>query len=160
MLALALSQDEAQAALGLPVQMAVQEHISCRYPPAGPESPVAGVGCGELMIRDPREVPLVTGGAQVMGNGVLALAGGGSVVLCQLAPWQFDYKEFYNTKGAFRHLSFAVSRMLGNMGVALATPLLGNLAQPAGGEETRWLDGLYLEEPVLNDDDPYRFFRW
>ena len=32
--------------------------------------------------------------------------------------------------------------------------------QPAGGEETRWLDGLYLEEPVLNDDDPYRFFRW
>ncbi len=159
-LALALSQDEAQAALGLPVQMTVQEYISFRYPPAGPESPVAGVGCGEFMIRDPREVPLVSGGAQVMGNGVLALAAGGSVVLCQLAPWQFDYREFYNTKGAFRHLSFAVSRMLGNMGVALATPLLGNLARPAGDEETRWLDGLYLEEPVLNDDDPYRFFRW
>ena len=39
-------------------------------------------------------------------------------------------------------------------------PLLGNLTRPAGPEETRWLDGLYLAEPVLNDDDPYRFFRW
>jgi len=82
------------------------------------------------------------------------------VVLCQLAPWQFDYRELYNTKAAFRHLSFALSRMLGNMGVSLETPLLGNVACPAGPEETRWLDGLYLEEPVLNDDDPYRFFRW
>jgi hypothetical protein len=50
--------------------------------------------------------------------------------------------------------------MLGNMGVELQTPLLGNLGRPAGPEETRWLDGLYAEEPVLHDDDPYRFFRW
>jgi len=50
--------------------------------------------------------------------------------------------------------------MLGNMGVALGTPLLEHLGRPAGPEETRWLDGLYLEEPVLDDDDPYRFFRW
>jgi len=112
------------------------------------------------MIRDPRDVPLVTGGADIMGNGVLALAGGGSVVLCQLAPWQFDHKDLYNTKAAFRHLSFGVSRMLGNVGVQFDTPLLGHLARPAGPEETRWLDGLYLEEPVLNDDDPYRFYRW
>ncbi len=159
-LALALSEGEARSVLGLPVEMQVAEHISCRYPSAGPGSPVAGVGCGEFMIRDVREVPLVTGGAGIMGNGVLALAAGGNVVLCQLAPWQFDYKELYNTKGAFRHLSFAVSRILGNMGVAFKTPLLGNLARPAGPEETRWLDGLYLEEPVLHDDDPYRFFRW
>jgi len=127
---------------------------------AGADSPVAGVGCGELMIRDPREVPLVTGGAEVMGNGVLAVSESGNVVLCQLAPWQFDYRELYNTKAAFRHLSFALSRMLGNMGVSLETPLLGNVACPAGPEEKRWLGGLYLEEPVVHDDDPYRFFRW
>jgi len=159
-LALALSQDEVQAVLGLALPMEVAEHISCRYAPAGPDSPVAGVGCGEFMIRDPREVPLVTGGAEVFGNGVLAVAGGGNVVLCQLAPWHFDYKEFYNTKGAFRHMSFAVSRLLGNMGVAFEMPLLGNVARPAGPEEKRWLGGLYLEEPVVHDDDPYRFFRW
>ncbi len=159
-LALGLSQDEAQALLPFPVQMEVKEHISCRYPPAGPDTAVAGVGCGEFMIRDPREVPLVTGGAKVMGNGVLAVAGEGNAVLCQLAPWQFDYKELYNTKGAFRHLSFAVSRMLGNMGVSLATPLPAHFAAPAAADETRWLDGLYLEEPVPDDDDPYRYFRW
>ena len=159
-LALGLGQAEARSVLGLPVEMQVAEHISCRYAPAGPDSPVSGVGCGEFMIRDPREIPLVSGGAEVLGNGVLAVAGGGNVVLCQLAPWQFDHKEFYNTKGAFRHLSFATSRLLGNMGVAFETPLLGNLACPAGPEEKRWLDGLYLEEPVVHDDDPYRFFRW
>lgn len=94
-----------------------------------------------------------------MGNGALALAGRGNVVLCQLAPWQFDHAELYNTTGAFRHLSFALSRMLSNMGVAFETPLLRHVARPAGPEETRWLDGLYLEEPIL-EDDPYRFYRW
>ncbi len=159
-LALGLGQAEARSVLGMPVEMQVAEHVSCRYAAAEPDSPAAGVGCGEFMIRDPRDVPLVTGGAEAVGNGVLAVAGGGKVVLCQLAPWQFDYKELYNTKGAFRHLSFAVSRLLGNMGVGFETPVLGNLACPAGPEETRWLDGLYLEEPVLHDDDCYRFFRW
>jgi beta-galactosidase len=159
-LALALGQEEARALLPFPVRMEVGEHISCCYAPPGPHSPLAGVGCGEFMIRDPRAVPLVTGGAEVMGNGVIALAADGNVVLCQLAPWEFDYRELYNTKGAFRHLSFAVSRLLGNMGIAFRTPLLGNMARPARPEERRWLSGLYLEEPVLHDDDPYRFFRW
>ena len=159
-LAMALGQEEARSLLGLPIEMEVGEHISCRYAPPEPGTPVTGVGCGELMIRDPRDVPLVRGGAEVMGNGVLALAGRGNVALCQLAPWQFNHAELYNTKGAFRHVSFAVSRMLGNMGVAFETPLLEHLARPAGPAETRWLDGLYLEEPVLDDDDPYRFFRW
>ncbi len=158
--ALALSQEEAQAVLGLPVQMQVQEHISCRYAPLGPGTALTGVGCGEFMIRDPRNVPLVVGGAQPLGDGVVALAEGGNVVFCQLAPWHFDYKEFYNTKGAFRHLSFALSRMLGNMGVRLEAPLLRHFATAPAEGDRRWLDGLYLEEPVLDDDDPYRFFRW
>ena len=146
--------------LPFPVRMEVKEHVSCYFAPAGPDTAVTGVGCGDLMIRDPRQVPLVVGGAQAMGDGVLAVSKGGNVVLCQLAPWQFDYKALYNTKGAFRHLSFAASRMLGNMGVGFQAPLLKQLAQPAGPDERRWLAGLYLEEPVLNDDDPYRFYRW
>jgi hypothetical protein len=159
-LALALGQDEAQALLPCPVRMEAKEHISCRYDPPGPGTPVSGVGCGEFMIRDPRQVPLVAGGARALGNGVLALADGMEAVLCQLAPWHFDHKELYNTKAAFRHLSFAVSRLLGNMGVELRTPLLRHFAVPAAEGDRRWLGGLYLEEPVLDDDDPYRFFRW
>jgi hypothetical protein len=159
-LALALSQDEVQAVLGPPVQMEVQEHISCYYAPAGPGTAITGVGCGEFMIRDPRKVPLVVAGAQALGDGVLALARGANVVFCQLAPWQFDHQELYNTKAAFRHLSFAVSRMLGNMGVRLDTPLLRRFGTAPAEGDRRWLEGLYLEEPVLHDDDPYRFFRW
>jgi hypothetical protein len=159
-LALALAQGDVRAGLGLDVRTEVDEHIACRFDPAGPGVAVSGLGCGEFMIRDPREVPLVAGGADVMGNGVLALAEEGNVVLCQLAPWQFDYEALYNTKAAFRHLSFAASRLLGNMGVALRTPLLDNLARPAGPGEKRWLNGLYLDEPELDDDDPYRFLRW
>jgi len=159
-LALALDGDAARRLLPWPVAMEVGEHIACRFDPVGADSPLAGVGCGETMIRDPRKAPLVTGGAEPLGDGVLALAGEGRAVLCQLAPWHFDYKDMYNTKAAFRHLSFAVSRVLGNMGVALETPLLAHAARPAGPYETRWLNGLYLDEPVRNDDDVYRFFRW
>ena len=38
---------------------------------------------------------------------------------------------------------------------ALATPVQGQ--DPTIG---RWLDGLYLDEPVEEWDDPYRFFIW
>jgi hypothetical protein len=159
-LALGLSQQEAEAVLPSTVHMEVKEHISSYFAPSGPGTAVTGVGCGDLMIRDPRQVPLVVGGAVPMGDGVVAVSEDGNVVFCQLAPWQFDYKELYNTKPAFRHLSFAVSRILGNMGVEFRTPLLKQAAAQAGAEEKRWLNGLYLEEPVLNDDDPYRFYRW
>jgi len=159
-LALGLPQDEVEALLPFPVRIEVKEHISCYFEPSGPGTLLSGIGCGELMIRDPREVPLVVGGATVIGDGVLARAQKGNVVLCQLAPWQFDYKELYNTKAAFRRLSFAVSRMLGNMGVKLDTPLLTHFAKPPTDQDKRWLDGLYLEEPIPDDDDPYRFFRW
>jgi len=82
------------------------------------------------MTRDPREVPLVVGGAQTLGNGVLALSKKGNVAFLQLAPWQFDYEQLYNTKMAFRRTSFAVSRLLGNMGVQLHTPLLDRFGSP------------------------------
>ncbi len=42
--------------------------------------------CGN---RDPRELPLVAGGAKVVANGVLAQADDANVVFCQLAPYDF-----------------------------------------------------------------------
>jgi len=47
------------------------------------------------------------------------------------------------------------------MGVTGATPLLSRFSSPiaASAGEQRWLEGLYLDQPV-EWDDPYRFFRW
>jgi hypothetical protein len=81
------------------------------------------------------------------------------VAFCQLLPWQFDYKQLYNLKTTFRHLSFALDRILGNMGVEFETPLLAHFANPPGPKDKRWLAGLYLDEPV-EKDDPYRYFCW
>jgi hypothetical protein len=41
------------------------------------------------------------------------------------------------------------------------TPILARFSSPvAGGSpQKRWLEGLYLDQPV-EWDDPYRFFGW
>jgi hypothetical protein len=110
-------------------------------------------------IRDPRELPLVIGGAQAIGDGVLAEQSG--IVYCQLVPWQFEGAKQMNLKRTHRRVSFLVSRLLANLGVAGSTPLLDRFNQPvdsARGEQ-RWLEGFYLDRPE-EWDDPYRFFRW
>ncbi len=129
--ALAISVSQ-QDVVGLPIGVGIRdgEHISSRFEPAPAGTLLAGVGCGDLMIRDPRELPLVADGAEVMGDGVLARARGANVVFCQLAPWQFDYEELYNTKMAFRRSSFVLSRLLANVGVGLETPLLSRFGAP------------------------------
>ena len=43
---------------------------------------------------------------------------------CQLVPGQFDAGGKPNIKQTFRRASFLVSRLLANMGVVGATPLL------------------------------------
>jgi len=129
-LALGLSQEEASATLALPVRMEEKEHISCFFEPPAADTVLAGVGCGDVMTRDPRTVPLVASGAAVSGDGVLAVSEHGNVAFYQLPPWQFDYARFYNTKMAFQRSSFVVSRLLGNMGVRLRTPLLERFRSP------------------------------
>ena len=103
----------------------------------------------------------MSGGAEVIGNGVLARADGDNVVFCQLAPWEFDYGKQYNLKRTYRRASFVVARLLAGMGVAGATPVLTRFSSPvdAARPEKRWLDSLYLDQPE-EMDDPYRFFRW
>jgi hypothetical protein len=103
----------------------------------------------------------VSGGARVIGDGVLAEADGASVVFCQLVPWQFDYAKQYNLKRTYRRASVLVARLLAGMGVAGSTPVLERFSRPVdrAKPEKRWLDGLYLDQPE-EMDDPYRFFRW
>ena len=161
LLAIGLDEPEARAFLPLSVQMKRAEYISTGFEPFAAGSPLAGVGPADVHNRDPRELPLVTGGATVIGNGVLARAEGLSVVFCQLAPWQFDYSKQYNIKRTFRRSAFVLSRLLANLGVHAATALLDNISSPvdAGKGEKRWLNGLYLDIPE-ETDDPYRFFGW
>ena len=87
--ALCLGLDEAQANAFLPTKigMAPAEHINAFFEPAGVDSLLAGVSPADVHCRAPRELPIVTSGADVIGNGVLAKAHDANVVLCQLVPY-------------------------------------------------------------------------
>lgn len=137
------------------------EHIAAVFEPPGASTPLAGVGPADVHNRDPREINLVAGGAEALGDGVLAVGAEGRAVLCQLVPWAFNqYEGKPNVKRTFRKTAFLLSRVLGNLGVSGATPLLERIATPvATATEPRWKDGFYLDPPE-EWDDPYRFFRW
>jgi beta-galactosidase len=159
-LAIGLSEEEANAFLPVKVKMKVAEHIAAYFGPQGAGSALAGVSPAEVHNRDPRQVPLVAEGAEAVGDGVLATAEDGRVVFWQLAPWQFDYSgEKMNIKRTFRRLSCCTTRLLGNLGAGGETPLLGRFSSPVAEGEQRWLKGLYLDVPE-EWDYPYRFFRW
>jgi hypothetical protein len=134
------------------------EHISAYFEPFRVSSPLRGIGPADLHNRDPKDYPLVTTGAEVVGNGILAIADDGRTVICGMAPWQFpsDKQSFKRT---FRRSAFTLSRLLGNMNVDMQTPLPGRFHGPVSENEKRWLDSLYLDQPE-EWDDPYRFFRW
>ncbi len=159
---LALGLDETDPCAWLPFQVAMKkaEHIATSFEPFAVESPLAGVGPADVHNRDPRPLPLVVAGARVVGDGVLARADRADVVFCQLTPWQFEGTQSH-LRRTHRHVSFLVSRLLANLGVAGSTPLLDRFRQPvdATKAEKRWSSGLYLDQPE-EWDDPYRFFRW
>jgi len=161
LLGIGLDQDDVR---GLPmlVTMKTAEHIAAYFEPFCIGSPMAGVSPADVHNRDPKDFCLLSAGATVVGDGVLATAENGRVVFCQLVPWQCDYsKENHDVKQTFRRASFLVSRLLGNMGVEGKTPVLARFNSPASAAqaEKRWLSGLYLDQPE-EWDDPYRFFRW
>jgi hypothetical protein len=156
-LAMALDEQEAGALLPGNVRMKKSEHIAAYFKSFACDSLLAGVGPADVHSREPRQVPLVSAGATPFGDGVLAL--GHNIVFSQLAPWKYDNKQ-QNVKRTFRHVSFMMSRLLGNMGVSGKTPLLERFHSPvAGKDEKRFLNGFYLDVPV-DWDDPYRFFGW
>ena len=162
--ALAVGLDEREANALLPWAIATKkaEHIATHFDLPAAGTPLAGIGPADVHNRDPREIPAVIAGATVLGNGVLARADGMNVVFCQLAPWQFEYREGqFNIKRTFRRTSFLLARLLGNLGAQGSTPLLARFRSPVepARREKRWLTGLYLDAPE-EWDDPYRFFRW
>jgi beta-galactosidase len=160
LLAIGLSREDANAVLPFPVEMKQAEHISTFFSPFSQDNLMAGIGPADVHIRAPRQLPLVSAGAEIVGDGVLAKAEGGGehVVFCQLEPWSFDTNQA-NQKRSFRRTSFLVSRLLANMGVAGSTPLLDRFHRPGDASEKRWLTGFYLDQPEAWDD-PYRHFRW
>ena len=161
LLAIGLSEKEANALVPFRVTMKEAEHINAYFDPQGIRSPLAGIGPADVHSRDPRNLPLVSGGAEVIGNGVLAFSKDAGTVFCQMAPWQFEYRSNFGLKRTFRRTSFLTTRVLANMGVAGSTPLLARFHSPVdvSKAENRWLEGLYLDQPE-EWDDPYRFFRW
>ncbi len=160
-LAIGLDEQDANAFLPCKVRMRKTEHISAFFEPFNQQSPLAGVGPADVHNRDPRELPLITAGATVIGDGVLARAEDANVVFCQLIPWQFEYAGKPNVKRTFRRTSYLVSRLLADMGVDSDSPVLARFRTPVGGapSEPRWQSGLYLDQPE-EWDDPYRFFCW
>jgi hypothetical protein len=161
LLAIGLDEAEANSFLPIKITMKKQEHIATYFAPPGVNSPFAGIAPADVHNRDPRVIPLVTGGAKIYGNGVLASAAGGDIVFCQLVPWQFDHKKQMNLKRTFRRAACLVTRLAANLGAVGSTPLLDRFRSPvtAAKAEQRWLHGFYLDVPG-EWDDPYRFFRW
>ena len=160
-LAIGLDGAEAGAFLPAKVETKKREHIATHFAAPDKDSLLAGIGPADVHNRDPRGIPLVTGGASVLGDGILAKADDANVVFCQFVPWHFDPKKQMNLKRTFRRASFLVTRLAANMGLASSTPILSRLHSPvtATEAEKRWLDGFYLDVPE-EWDGPYRYFRW
>jgi hypothetical protein len=160
LLAIDFPQDELNSILPHPVAIKTAEHISAFFEPLGLNSFAAGIGPADLHNRDPRDLPLVSGGAQIIADGVLGQSEAGAVVLCQMAPWQFSDTQ-PNLKRTRRRASFVLSRLLANLGVSASSPLLDHFHNPpeSTASKGRWLTGLYIDQPQ-EWDDPYRHFRW
>lgn len=135
------------------------EHISTFLPLAKSNSWLAGIGSADLYSRDPQVIQRITGGAETKGDGLLGSTPNGRVRYLQSSPWKFDPARSPNQKKVYRRLSFVLTRLLCNLGVACSSPLLDDMAKPVNGDEKRWLHGLYLDVPE-EWDDPYRFFPW
>jgi hypothetical protein len=161
LLALGLDEQDANAFLPFEISMQNQEHIAAFFEPFGANSLLAGVSPADVHNRDPRALPLVSAGASVIGNGVLAQAQNANIVFCQVPPYNIHKGEQSNVRRTYRRASFLVTRLLANMGAAGRTPLLERFHNPVDvpKAEKRWLDGLYADVPE-EWDDPYRFFRW
>lgn len=137
LLAIGLEQEEANTFLPTRIQTRQDEHIAAYFEPFGYHSLIAGIGPADVHNRDPRVLPLVTEGADMVGNGVLAWRAKPAVVFCQLVPWRFNYQRQYNVKRTYRRAAFTVTRLAANLGVPATTPLLARFATPAAATESR-----------------------
>ncbi len=84
---LAIGFDEKQANSFLPIKVGMKtaEHIAAYFEPPSAKSLLAGIAPADVHNRDPRQLPLVSEGATVLGDGVLAEKD--NVAFCQLPPY-------------------------------------------------------------------------
>jgi beta-galactosidase len=158
---LAVGLDQEDVAF-LPAKIGIKraEHIAAYFEASSADSPLSGVCPADVHNRDPRRLPLVSEGATIVDDGVLAVSESKNIVFCQLAPWQFDDTAQQNLKKTYRRTSFLLTRLLANLGAETTTPIVDRFGTPCDGESPpRWQTGLYLDRPE-EWDDPYRFFRW
>lgn len=137
------------------------EHIASFFEPPPFASIFAGIGPADVHNRAPQTWPLVSAGADILGDGCLAQARQPNIALCQILPWRFDPTRQLNFRRTFRKSSWVLARLLGNLGLRGETPLLKRFGEPVPllNFGNRCLEGLYLDQPE-EWDDPYRYFRW
>ncbi len=190
LLTLGLDEQEANAFLPLKVGMTKGEHIASYFDPPPVNSLLSGVAPADVHNRDPRRLPLVSAGAAVLGDGVLAQARNANVVFCQFPPYSVSSgqegvpsSKQFNLRRTYRRTAFALSRLLANMGVCAPTPLLSRFSMPVREEQPKSgrsvvrngdfrqtvsvappTAGRWSQGLYLDQpedwDDPYRFFRW
>lgn len=90
LLALELDAAEANQFLPSPLHTERRPHVATWFDAPDARSLLAGVGPADVHNRAPRELPLVTGGARPVGNGVLACGEQAGVVFCQQAPYRIS----------------------------------------------------------------------
>ena len=162
---LAIGMNDGEANVLTKISMKETEYINSYFEPLKINSPFAGIGPSDVLIRSPRQIPLIMDGGTIIGNGILAATKNETIIMTQLAPWHFNNDKIFHWKMTYRRTSFLLARLLGNMGVRANTPLIERFSNPAGLNQNDltiqagWLNGLYLDQPEERDD-PYRFFRW
>ena len=87
LLALGLDEQEANRFLPFQVRMRKAEHIASYFEPPAGDSLLSGVAPADVYNRDPRKLPLVSAGATVLGDGVLAQARSANVAFFQFPPY-------------------------------------------------------------------------
>jgi hypothetical protein len=160
LLAIGLGQEEMDKLLSFKVTTTTAETFGEDFASRGTSSLLAGIGPGDVHLRDPRPLPLISAGLDPVAGGLLATAPEARAVVFQWSPWRPDVQADAGLRRTLRRTGFAIARLLANLGAAGRTPLLSRFSSPVGdAEPARWLSGLYLDEPQ-EWDDPYRFFRW
>lgn len=156
-LGIGLSAADIERAFAERIETKEQPTISMPLSPSAPE--MAGISSADIHWRTaPTIAGLVTGTA-ISNPGLAVLRrGNGHIVLCQAAPWIFDYERKPYLRTTFRRSAFLVSRLLANLGARAPSPIIDRFAKKPDADKP-WLGTLYLQDPIA-EDDPYRYYRW
>ena len=132
LLVLGLGLDEADLARLLPGEVAAAPGpaVSSLLGDVGcPE--FAGLSSAELHWKTrPTIASLKTETPDASGALAVLERGAGRIVLCQAAPWVFDYSAKPYLRTTYRRNVFLVSRLLANLGAESRSPLLERIARP------------------------------